>query len=137
MRPHPRRARTNASRPEAWATDQRSGFVLNQRNLQWQYEWQGTKLVNQRILVAPDMLDKPNRQLGSIILPPDPVSIQYAMPEPYPVDELWCVMLELGNGPSAAMPVYLEVTTMGGMAQPTKAWSLELGTIQMDDVDTS
>lgn len=92
--------------------------------------------MNQRVLVAPDMYDKPNRQLGSIILPPDPVSIQYAMPEPYPVDELWCVMQELGND-RGAMPVYLEVTTMGGMTQPTKAWSLELGTIQMDDVDTS
>lgn len=136
MRPHPRRARTDAAHPEAWGTCDRSGFVLQQKDLQWQFEWQGTKLVNQRVLVAPDMYDKPNRQLGSIILPPDPVSIVNARPENYPVDELWCMMTEAGNE-HGAIPIYLEVTTMGGQTLPTKSISLELSTIQMDDVDTS
>lgn len=136
MRPHPRRTRTNATHPEAWGTCDRSGFVLQQQNMQWQFEWQGTKLVNQRILVAPDMYDKPNRQLGTIILPPDPVSIVNARPENYPIDELWMVMTELNNA-HGAIPIYLEASTLAGMSQPTKCVSLELSTIQMDDVDTS
>ena len=136
MRPHPRRAQTNPTHPEAWGTCDRSGFLDNQKNLVWQHEWAGTKLINKRVLVTPDMLDQPNRQLGTIILPSDPVSITNARPEPYPIDELWAQLMELGNQ-DGALPVYLEISTMGGAAQPTKAVSLELSTIQMDDVDTS
>ena len=75
MRPHPRRARTNPTSPRAWATDDKSGFVGNQESLRWQYEWQGTRLTNKRILCFDDTYDQPNRQLGTIILPPDPISI--------------------------------------------------------------
>lgn len=142
MRPHPRRARTNAAAPEAWATDDKSGFVGNQRDLCWQFEWQGTKLINKRILCYPDQLDIPNRQLGTIILPPDPVSIPNARPEPYPIDELWEQMMETATG-LGAMPMYLEVSTMAGAQpdvgtpQPTKALCLELSTIQADQAATS
>lgn len=87
MRPHPRRARTDSSSPEAWATDDRSGFIGNQRDLTWQTEWAGTKLINKRILVYQDSLDQPNRQLGTLILPPDPVPIMNARPEQYAIDE--------------------------------------------------
>lgn len=87
MRPHPRRAATDPGAPEAWATDDRSGFVGNHRNLCWQYEWAGQGLVNKRIAVYEDMLDEPQRQLGSIILPPDPVSVQDALPEQYDIEE--------------------------------------------------
>lgn len=99
MRPHPRRARTNASDPEAWGTCDRSGFVLNQRDMVWQFDWQGTQLVNKRVLVAPDMWDEPQRQLGTIILPPDPVSIPNARIEPYAIDEYW--MFECEGLPAA------------------------------------
>ena len=87
MRPHPKRAATDPRRPQAWGTCDRSGFVTNQKKLQWQFEWSGTQLVNLRFLVTPDMYDKPNRQLGTIILPPDPVSILNARPEPYQFEE--------------------------------------------------
>ena len=60
----------------------------------WQFEWQGTKLINKRILCYPDQLDIPNRQLGTIILPPDPVSIPNARPEPYAIDEYWMFEFE-------------------------------------------
>ena len=135
MRPHPRRARTDPTSPRSWGTCDRSGFVTNQEKLQFQHEWQGTRLVNLRFLVAPDQYDTPNRQLGTIILPPDPISITNARPEIYPIDELWEVMLETGNE-HGSLPVYLEVSTLGA-AQPTKASSLELSTIQMDDANTS
>lgn len=87
MRRHPRRAETDPSAPEAWATDDRSGFVGNHRDLRWQYEWAGLKLVNKRILVFEDELDQPQRQLGTIILPPDPLPIDNARPENYAIDE--------------------------------------------------
>lgn len=87
MRPHPRRARTDTSAPEGWATDDRSGFIGNHRDLVYQVEWAGTKLINKRLLVYQDMWDQPNRQLGTLILPPDPVPIMNARPEQYAIDE--------------------------------------------------
>jgi hypothetical protein len=145
MRPHPRRARTNATSPEAWGTCDRSGFVATQRDLVWQFDWQGTQLVNKRVLVAPDMWDQPNRQLGTIILPPDPVSIPNARIEVYPIDELWEIMCEsaTNSGGNNALPLYLEGSTMAAAqplantAQPTKSLSLELSTIQMGNAATS
>lgn len=53
----------------------------------WQYDWAGTKLINKRILVYADMLDEPQRQLGTIVLPPDPTPIMNARPENYAIDE--------------------------------------------------
>ena len=87
MRPHPRRAATNPTSPEAWGTDDRSGFVGNKNNLRWQYEWAGLKLINKRILVYEDMYDEPQRQLGTIVLPPDPLPVMNARPENYAIDE--------------------------------------------------
>ena len=87
MRPHPRRARVDPTSPRAWATSDRSGFVGNHENMQWQYEYAGTQLINKHILVYPDELDEPQRQLGTIILPPDPPPIMNARPEPYDIDE--------------------------------------------------
>lgn len=86
-RPHPKRARTDPSWPEAWGTSDRSGFIGNLRNMQWQYQWQGTELVNQRLLVYPDELDTPQRQLGALILPPDPPPVLNARVEQYTIDE--------------------------------------------------
>jgi len=62
-------------------------MINNHENLQWQYEWAGSKLVNKMILVSPDELDKPQRQLGTFILPPDPLPIMNARPERYDIDE--------------------------------------------------
>jgi len=39
------------------------------------------------ILVCPICNDVPNRQLGSVILPPDPVGVLNARPENYTNDE--------------------------------------------------
>lgn len=87
MRPHPRKARTDASSPRAWATSDRSGFVGNHENMVFQFQWRGVELVNTRILVYEDELDVPQRQLGTVILPPDPPSIMNARPEQYYIDE--------------------------------------------------
>lgn len=134
MRPHPRRARTNSSAPEAWATSDRNGMISNHPDLMWQFDWQGTQLINKRILVSRDEYDTPQRQLGTIILPPDPVSIVQARPEPYPIDELWERMMELNTeqpGSNNALPRYLERTTTG--QNPSEiSRSLEVSTINMN-----
>lgn len=87
MRPHPRRARTDPTSPRAWATSDKNGMIGNFENLRWQYEWAGNKLINQRILVWEDEYDTPQRQLGTIIIPPDPPPVIYARPEQYDIDE--------------------------------------------------
>lgn len=87
MRPHPRRARTDPTSPRAWGSSDRDGFVNNHENLRFQFDWAGSSLVNKRILVAECELDVPQRQLGTIILPPDPTPIMNARPEGYFIDE--------------------------------------------------
>ena len=87
MRPHPKRARVDPRAPAAWATDDKSGFVVNHRDMVWQRQWAGTQLINTRILTHPDFVDQPQPQLRTIILPPDPPSIMNARPEMYSIDE--------------------------------------------------
>lgn len=54
------------------------------------------------ILVCEICLDLPQRQLGTIILPPDPVAVKNARPEQYAIDEIWPFLLESGQ------PMFLE-----------------------------
>lgn len=87
MRRHPRRTFTDPTRPKAWGTDDRTGFIGQHGDLCWQHEFAGQKLINLKILTYPEFLDKPQRQLGTIILPPDPLPILNARPEQYSLDE--------------------------------------------------
>lgn len=48
--------------------------------------WAGTRLFNTNLLVCDRCLDKPNEQIRTIILPPDPVAIQDARLEPFTID---------------------------------------------------
>lgn len=87
MRKHPARARVNPRWPEAWATSDRSGFVGNHRDLRNQKEWAGFELVTLNELVYDFEYDIPQRQLGALILPPDPPPIDNARPEAYYIEE--------------------------------------------------
>ena len=87
MRRNPRRARTDTSSPRAWGTSDRNGMISNHEDMVWQFDWAGSRLVNKRVLVSHDELDVPQRQLGTIILPPDPPAIMNARPEQYAIDE--------------------------------------------------
>lgn len=87
MRRHPRRASVDSSAPQAWGTSDRNGMIGTQARMQFQFEWRGTQLVSKHILVHSDELDIPNRQLGTIVLPPDPLPIMNARVEPYYIDE--------------------------------------------------
>lgn len=73
-RPHGR-ARVDASDPRAFAYCDRCNFLYNHHTLRWQYEWQGTKLQNRRLLVCETCYDEPQEGLRVFTLPPDPVPI--------------------------------------------------------------
>ena len=87
MRRHPRRAEVDPNAPRAWGTSDRSGMVGNHADMVWQFEYAGFGLNNTRVLVYPDELDTPQRQLGALIIPPDPPPIMNARPEQYAMDE--------------------------------------------------
>jgi hypothetical protein len=96
-RPHPRGAETNPSSPRGWATCQRCGFVYNLFKLQVQADWAGTSIVSLNLQVCDTCLDEPQRQLGTIVLPPDPPPLMNALPEPYAIDEYWPRLLQNGQ----------------------------------------
>ncbi len=81
------RATVDPTRPRAFGTCQRCGWIDNLYKFRWQYEWAGTKLQNLRFLVCDVCYDKPQEQLRTIVLPPDPPPILNALPEPYAIDE--------------------------------------------------
>jgi hypothetical protein len=79
-------ARVNQRAPQAWAVCDRCGFIYNHVDLNWQFDWQGPRQQNLRILVCQSCLDKPFEHNRTLILPPDPVAIANARPEPYALD---------------------------------------------------
>lgn len=81
------RAVTSASKPRAFGVCDRCNFWYNHYRLQWQYDWRGTSLLNTRVLVCRNCLDKPQQQLRAIVLPADPVPIQNPRPEDFQTDE--------------------------------------------------
>jgi len=96
-RPKPKHARVDPTSPAGWGTCDRSGFIGQQRDLVNQMQWRGLKLMPTNIRVLPQYLDKPQRQLGTIILSPDPVPLMNARPEQYPIDEIWPRLTQRGQ----------------------------------------
>lgn len=73
---------------DPFATCDRCGMLYNHSDLEWQYEWQGTKLQNLYLLVCRrTCLDIPNQTLRTPILPPDPVPIKNPRPGFYASQE--------------------------------------------------
>jgi hypothetical protein len=81
------RARISAKKPQAFGVCYRCGIWENRVNLQFQYEWRGTALVNLYILVCRRCLDIPQEQLRAIQLPADPVPIYFPSVEDFSGDE--------------------------------------------------
>jgi hypothetical protein len=112
LRPHPKHARTNPRSPRGWSTCQRCGFVYNLEDLEWQKQWRGLTLMDINLQVCSvTCLDVPQRQLGSIILPPDPPALKNALPEPYAIDEYWPRLVQGGQPRylQGGRPRYLQV----------------------------
>lgn len=75
------RAITNPHSPRAFGVCDRCGIWYNLFKLKYQYEWQGTKLINTRKRVCQLCLDKANPQLKARLAPPDPVPVYDPRPE--------------------------------------------------------
>lgn len=82
------RATINPSSPEAVGVCDRCGFLYNLRVLRFQYDWQGTALINQRFRVCPTCYDNPQPQKRTIILPPDPLPVRDVRLEDFFVDQI-------------------------------------------------
>lgn len=81
-RPHGH-VRVNSRNPRSCGVCDRCSRLFNLDQLQFQWEWQGIRLQNLRILVCLDCLDTPNEQLRARILSPDPVPVFNPRPEPF------------------------------------------------------
>lgn len=77
------RAKTSATRPQAFAVCQRCGQWYNRASLKFQFDWRGPKIENLYILVCGHCYDKPQEQLRAITLPADPVPIFYPSVEDF------------------------------------------------------
>ena len=113
-RPHPKKARTNPRSPRGWSTCQRCGFVTNLYKLEYQSDWRGLKLMPLNIFVCDVCLDEPQRQLGTIILSPDPEPLRGALPEQYAIDEIWPRLMQGGQ------PRYLQRSSCSRSLQASK-----------------
>lgn len=88
MRKLPRRAQVDPTSPAGWGSSDRNGMIGNLKDMRYQHDWRGPRIVNTRVLMHEDELDEPQRQLGSpALLGPDPVPLANARPEQYNVDE--------------------------------------------------
>ena len=73
-------------------------MIYNLHDLEIQHEWAGLRLISLNLQVCSDTcLDKPQRQLGAIVLPPDPTPLLSALPEPYAIAEYWPRLVQGGQ----------------------------------------
>lgn len=86
---HPKNAEVDPDNPRAWGTCDRCGFVFQLHRLQFQYAYQGSSIpISTNFLVCDTgCLDPLNPQDLPYILPPDPMPVFNARPEPYALDE--------------------------------------------------
>jgi len=75
------RAKVDSNSPSAFGVCDRCKMLYNLRDLHWQYDWRGPRLMNLRLLVCDKDLDKPQEQLRPRVIPPDPLPIPNARPE--------------------------------------------------------
>lgn len=86
MRPHGH-VHISRSKPQAQGVCDRCGRWFNHKDLMWQFDWVGARLQNLRILVCQPCRDKPQENIRTIVLPPDPMPIMNPRPESFPSDD--------------------------------------------------
>ena len=85
-RPHGTHVKLDPNFPVHTAACMRCGDLYNREELRAQYEWAGLTLIDTGFKVCPRCLDKPQPQLKSKILPPDPYPIYDALPISFSLD---------------------------------------------------
>lgn len=97
-------APTSARQPEPTGICARCSFYYKLSQLEEQWEWAGPQLYNKRILVCRrTCLDRPNEQLRTIVIGPDPI------PPSRPSPTFYAQQNQGGStGPIAPMMDFLE-----------------------------
>lgn len=80
------RAKVSTRHPRAIGVCNRCGFWYQRTQLRNQLQWQGLKLQPLNIYVCHTCYDRPQPQLKTIILPPDPLPVYLPFPEPFDVE---------------------------------------------------
>ncbi len=118
------RARLNRKHPRATGVCDGCGFWWQLDDLGRQFQWAGPGLQDLGLLVCPNCMDKPQEQLRTVILPPDPVP----RINPRPDINTTLPAIEGGNVPAAAFNLGFSVYVLGapsiGSIPQTKAAAL-------------
>lgn len=101
-----------------WQPCDRCGFIYSQSDLQWQYEWAGTRLQNTQFLVCSRCLDVPSVSLRTVIPGPDPVPIPNVRAIPFSVYNNNYLATESGDILTTEDGTKL-ITENGGNAEPS------------------
>lgn len=80
------RAEVSATHPQAHAICDRCGFRYLRRQLRWTMQWVGPQIRSTGFLVCESCWDRPQEQLRTIIIPPDPIPVSDPRPENYVAD---------------------------------------------------
>lgn len=81
--PHNLRAPVDMMKPRPVGISDRSGFLVYLDEMVFQFQYSGNRLVNQRILVAPDEVDVPAPFLQTYVFGPEPAPLPNARPWHY------------------------------------------------------
>lgn len=82
------RAQVNPSNLDSFAICDVCGKLWNHSQLQFQYDWAGTELINLGYMACPDDYDKPFTPRKVIILPPDPLPIKDPRPPAWATQQI-------------------------------------------------
>ena len=77
------RVRVDPQNPRGYGVCDFCGIQYQLERLEYQTEWQGPVLRRTGFRQCPVCLDRPNMQLRTVILPPDPVPLKDPRPELY------------------------------------------------------
>ena len=99
-RPQSKYVRVNQNSPDGAGQCDRCGRWFNLRNLTFQYEWAGTHLYNTGALVCTEggCLDRPQEQLRTIVIPPDPMPLLNARVPSFAYEEQTVLIAQNGGG---------------------------------------
>ncbi len=109
----------DSSNPQAAAVCDLCGRWYQLVDLQWNYQWAGTSLFNTRSLRCCECLDRPNEQLRSIVLPPDPYPVLNARVPDFAYEEYTIMIAQNGDPtgpPWAAGPQLILCDQTGELA---------------------
>lgn len=100
-----------------WQPCQMCGFIYSHADLQWQYEWAGTRLQNTGWQVCEKCLDVPSVSLRTVIPGPDPIPIPNVVANNFSWYNTNYIATENGNILTTEDGTKL-ITENGGNAEP-------------------